>query len=696
MRTLSAPLVVLTFTVPILAITTLSSNTFAQTVLLPKKVPIPLARPITLIVKEKPTKSLKQITPTINSTLNQLKAGLNALANNDIAKTIIIRNSMNKNSLDRHILTWAISISNQTDIPSAEIFNAINELKGWPGMATMQRNAEHAFINEAHSAYVIIQKFAHRSPITAQGMAIFAKALIATGQTASARQIIAPWWHKAKLNAKEEELVLKNASAALKPIDHFKRMQFMLYAHQIASAERVAKLAHAQSLFNAFVAVKRNDPRAIQKLRAAARSWQKNPLLQFAQIRYLRQTGQYSAAAALMMQTPQSAQSLVNPDAWWIVRRALSREMLDLNKPKIAYQLVATHVGITSSLAVDVEFHAGWYALRFLHNPKLAMHHFARIPQLSSAPLSASRGYYWMGQAAETLGEHENAQRYFLRAAHFGATYYGQLAASRLNQKKLKISYPKPTTAERQRFKERNAIKVIQRLEAAGYANFAKIFYKELGRKIESPGELALLAVMAEKNGDYHTSLKIGKTAVFQGKNVGALSHPIGAIPTSTNISATKKALVYAIARQESEFNPTALSQAGAQGMLQLLPTTAKALAKKHSITWLPNKLGNDVSYNTILGVHFLDEQLEHFNGSYILTLIGYNAGPRRAHEWVRRYGDPRGKPLDKVIDWIERIPYAETRNYVMRVMENYEVYKARLTGTTDIKTDLVSGRWKP
>lgn len=700
MRAFPVLFFVQTFTALILATTILFSSAWAQSPLLHETVPIPLVRPTSFAIKKEAQKPLRQLhttphtpPPSINnSTLKQLKAGLDALSNNNIAKTISLRNSMVKKSLDRHILTWAIGISSQANIPSSEIFKAINELKGWPGITTMQRNAERAFINETNSIHVILQKFSHHPPLTAQGMAYFAKALIATGQTVRARQIIAPWWHKEKLNAKEEELILKSASAALKPIDHLKRMQFMLYTHRFDSAERVAKLAHAQSLFNAFVAVEKNDPRAIQKLQAVERSWQKDPLLQFARIRYLRRTGQYNAAATLMMRTSRDALKLMNPHALWKERRALSREMLDLNEPKIAYQLVATHTSLTSLLADDAEFHAGWYALRFLHDPQLAMQHFSRIPQLSSAPLSTSRGYYWMGRAAEALNEHKNAQNYFHRAAHFGATYYGQLAASRLNQKKLNVFFPKPTTAERQRFNAREAIKAIQRLESAGYIDFAKFFYRELGEKIESPGELALLAVMAEKNGDYYTSLKIGKTAVFQGKNVGALSHPIGAIPSSAHVSSAGQALVYAVARQESEFNPTAISKAGAQGILQLLPTTAKTLAKKYSITWSPKKLRSDASYNATLGAYFLREQLERFNGSYILTLIGYNAGPRRVNEWIKRYGDPRGQSLDKVIDWIERIPYTETRNYVMRVMENYGVYKVRLTGKTDIKADLLSG----
>ncbi|WP_332066074.1 lytic transglycosylase domain-containing protein [Bartonella sp. CB189] len=701
MRTFSNSFFVLTFTILILAIKALFANTFAKAIPLHKKAPIPLTKPsisTTNTQHKVPLKHIYEIThntPAVRdiTALTQLKSGLDALSNNNISQTITLRNSLKKDSLDRHILTWAISLSNKANIPSSEIFNAINELQGWPGINIMQRNAERAFVNEIYATHLIIQKFSHHPPLTAEGMAAFIKALIITKQFTRAQQVIAPWWHTTKLNEQEEELILKNVSTVLKPIDHLKRMQFMLYAHRIDSAARVAKLAHAQSLFDAFSAVERNDPKAAQKLRSVDRSWQKSPLLQFAQIRYLRRSGQYSNAAALMMKAPKDVSHLINPDAWWIERRVLSREMLDLNKPQIAYQLVATHTGITSSLAVDVEFHAGWYALRFLHNAKLAMHHFSRIPQLSSSPISASRGYYWMGKTAEVLGEHKNAQHYFHHAAHFNATYYGQLAASRLNRKRLNIAFPKPTTVERQRFYARKSVQVIQRLELVGYNNLAKLFYKELGKKITSPGELALLAVMAEKNGDYYTSLKIGKTAIFQGKNVGALSHPIGAIPASTNISTIERALVYAIARQESEFNPTAISKAGAQGMLQLLPTTAKALAKKHSITWSPTKFSNDTSYNVVLSAHFLEEQLERFGGSYILTLIGYNAGPRRANEWIKRYGDPRGQSLDTVIDWIERIPYSETRNYVMRVMENYEVYKARLTGTTDIKADLIAGR---
>jgi soluble lytic murein transglycosylase len=204
---------------------------------------------------------------------------------------------------------------------------------------------------------------------------------------------------------------------------------------------------------------------------------------------------------------------------------------------------------------------------------------------------------------------------------------------------------------------------------------------------------VALLAAMAENRGNHFLALRVGKIAAARGIEVGTLSHPVGAIPGSTDISGAGKALAYAVARQESEFNVAAMSGAGARGLLQLLPGTAKDVAKRNGLPYSQARLTTDAGYNATLGSAFLAEQLGRFQGSYVLTFAGYNAGPRRAQQWVDRYGDPRGKDIDTVVDWIERIPFAETRSYVQRVMENYQVYKMRLSGSFDIVTDLVKGR---
>ena len=219
------------------------------------------------------------------------------------------------------------------------------------------------------------------------------------------------------------------------------------------------------------------------------------------------------------------------------------------------------------------------------------------------------------------------------------------------------------------------------------------MLYRDLAQQMVSPGELALLAAMAEQRGDHFLALRVGKIAASRGLDIGALSHPVGVIPASADISGAGKALAYAIARQESEFNVGAVSGAGARGLLQLLPGTARDVAKRSGLPYSKERLTTDAGYNATLGAAFLGEQLGRFDGSYVLTFAGYNAGPRRAREWVARYGDPRGKSLDAVVDWIERIPFTETRGYVQRVMENYEVYKMRLSGKFDIADDLVNGR---
>ena len=377
--------------------------------------PIPLARPFASTPKgATPFKSDAIVTNAIPRTGNiiatgSLKSGLDALYSKQASTAIAIRNNLPKNSLDRHILTWAIGVSGMPDIPSSEIFNAAAELHDWPGMTAMRRNSERALAREVNSAQAIINGFGNYVPVTAQGMAALGGALIETGQSRRAHQIIAPWWYKAKLSPQEEQLVLKKAGTALSPADHYQRMRVMLYANRISSAQRVAKLANAQSLFEGVASVANNDANARQKLAAVDKNFRKDSLYLFAEIQYLRRSGQYEEAAKRMLKAPKDANTLVDADAWWVERRVLSREMLDLNKPKLAYQLAAAHAAESPTLAADAEFHAGWYALRFLGDPKTAMQHFSRIVQISSRPLTASRGYYWMGRAGEASGNRNNA-----------------------------------------------------------------------------------------------------------------------------------------------------------------------------------------------------------------------------------------------------------------------------------------------
>ncbi|MDW6021191.1 lytic transglycosylase domain-containing protein [Mesorhizobium sp. BAC0120] len=630
-----------------------------------------------------------EIAPTDDPDIGMLKTGLDALAAGDVASARGARDQLPTDGLDRHILTWAIAMSSEAS--SAEIASAARTLSQWPGADVLKRNAERALYREKPDPQTVLKAFATSTPLTVQGVTLLARAYIATGQLDSARAVLAPFWRMEKLEASDEVAIIKEFGAVIPTADHRFRMERMLYAERPASAQRVASLAGAKELADAWAAVLRNDKEA-KKLLDAVPDAQRSAGYLFAKAKYLRRKKSFTQAAAVMVKAPRDRASLVDPDEWWVERRVLSRELVDQGDIKTAYKLVAAHSAEKTANIVEAEFHAGWYALRGLNDPEIAAKHFQRIAEVAEGPMGLSRAYYWLGRTAEAGGPGD-AAAYYKKAAGYGTAFYGQLAATRLGAVTISIDDPAATDADRRTFAGREAVRAIRRLEDAGYPARAEILYRDLAQQLDSPGELALLAAMAEKRGDHFLALRLAKIAGGRGVNIGALSHPVGVIPSSADISGAGMALAYAIARQESEFNIGAVSGAGARGLLQLLPGTAKEMAKRNGLPFSQDRLTTDAGYNATLGAAFLQDQLGRFDGSYVLTFVGYNAGPRRAQEWILKYGDPRGKDLNAVVDWIERIPFTETRNYVQRVMENYEVYKMRLSGHFDIADDLVNGR---
>jgi soluble lytic murein transglycosylase len=662
---------------------------------LPTSAPLPYVRPNAPAPFTAPNPEI--ITGAIPRTsrpgdVSDLKSGLDALSSRDAARAIAIRNGLAADSLDRHILTWAIAVSGMKEVPSSEIATAQRELKGWPGVAVFRSNSERALLRENPPAAQVLASFGKSQPETAEGAIILSRALMATGKASEAAANIRRIWLREGMDTDLEDQVLSEFSSLLTSADHKARMDYLMYRNRISQAKRFGDLGRAQSLYKAWAAVLQRSSNAPSLLSAVDKSWTSDPAYLFARVEYLRSQQKYPEAAKLLEQMPQDKAKLVNPGEWWNEQRIIARGLTDLGDFRQAYRIVANHAATSPTDVADAEFHAGWYALRALNDPKTAEKHFQKLLDTSNRPLSASRAYYWLGRAAEA-GAPGNARDYFARAANHPGTFYGQLAAARIGVKTLNVTYPTPSNTDRQVFASREAVRAIDRLEAAGYNWRADSLYRALSQQLDSAGELAILAARAERNGNHQVSLQIGKTAFSRGIDAAALAYPLGVIPDSANIAGSGKALAYAIARQESAFNPAAISPANARGLLQLLPGTAKGVANRHGLTFTPAKLTSDAGYNATLGAHYLGEQIDAFGGSYILTFIAYNAGPKRVPEWITRYGDPRGKPIDEVVDWIERIPFPETRNYVQRVMENYQVYKTRLGQKSDIVYDLRNGR---
>lgn len=620
-----------------------------------------------------------------SESLALLKDGLDALSAGDVDGAQTRRDALPAGALDRKILTWAIALAGDESVTTAEA------LPDWPGLETPRRNAERALAEANAEPQVVADAFSAAPPQTFEGTMVFGKALLALGRAQEARTLLAPFWRRTKLDARQEAAFLRAFGAVLPAEDHRYRAERMLYEDRIRSAERVAARAGAEALVAAWGAVIRNRDNAGALLDAVPES-QRSAGYYHAKAKFLRRQGRFVEAADTLADASRDGEREIDPDAWWIERRVLSRELLDSGETERAYRVAADHAAESAAAIADAEFHAGWYALRGLDDAKRAAAHFARIAAVSSGPISLARAHYWLGRTAEAGGPGEAEQEYRRAAAH-GTAFYGQLAAARLGQNTIVAGYPEPTAADRGRFAGREIVAAIDRLERAGHGWRADVLYRGLAGELTSPGEIALLAARAQGRGNHFLALKISKIAAARGIDTGALAYPLGAIPPSADVAEAGKALAYAVARQESEFNVAAISGAGARGLLQLLPGTAKDMARKTGLAYSAARLTSDAGYNATLGAAFLDEQLARFDGSYVLTFAGYNAGPRRAADWAERYGDPRGADIETVIDWIERIPYTETRNYVQRVMENYQVYKMQLTGRVDIERDLIRGR---
>lgn len=673
-----------------------AANALDINLLIKENIPVPTARPDTIktgTIQAKPLKislvqsgNRNQVAP-INGSLKQ---GLEALRKGDTERALAIRAGLSAGSLDRKILAWSIALSGQKNLLSGEISAIAKDLRHWPGQKAMSQNAEKALSRENLSASQIINIFGSKQPTTVEGAIALSRAYLISGHKTRANKIIAPFWRNKTLNKKTETEILKKVGSTLTRADHRFRMHRLLYNERVRAAERIASKAEQSSLTKARAAVIRKQSNAGRLLEAVAPSSKQDTAYLFARIEHARRSGNYTKAAKLLLTAPRDQRLLFDPDEWWVERRIVSREMLELGNYKLAYRIAAEHSAQSAVDIIDAEFHAGWYALRFLKDASTARRHFARLLNHATRPISQSRGHYWMARASSG----DSAISHYRKAAQHAGTFYGQLAARKLGVKKLNIKRATPSDTDRHSYKSRELVRAMKRLEAIGSGWRADSIYRHLALTLNSPGEIAILAADAERKGDYSLSLQIGKLAHGRGFKVDTLSWPLGAIPGSAKIGNAGRALSYSIARQESAFNKRAVSPANARGLLQLLPGTAKAVARKKGLKYSYKRLTSDAAYNATLGASYLSEQLGNFDNSYILTFAGYNAGPRRVDEWIERFGDPRGKPLNEVIDWVEKIPFKETRSYVQRILENYQVYKTRISGSAlNIEQDLRRGR---
>jgi soluble lytic murein transglycosylase len=413
-------------------------------------------------------------------------------------------------------------------------------------------------------------------------------------------------------------------------------------------------------------------------------------------VQWLRQNNKAEEAGKLILTVRQDPAAMADLNQWWQERRILVRKLLDDGDPRTAY-LVARDAAPPPRgyFRADQYFTAGWIALRFLHDPKTAAGHFAHIVEDTVSPYALARGGYWQGRAAEAMGQHAQAKAYYEMASQYTATYYGQIARARLGLADLGLRGPPSfTPAKHVEMRNLEVVRAAEILYALNERDFLASIYAELGESGSDVAALSALAELAGKNGDGRAMLLLGEGAYGRGLPLEYYAYPTVGLPDYQPIAPPiDPAVTYSIARQESHFSQKVVSVAHAMGLMQVTPEAAIDTAKRFKATYNRARLLNDPIYNMQMGAAELSNLLTGYNGSYILTFAGYNAGRGRVRQWIAAYGDPRDPKVDPV-DWVERIPISETRNYVERIMENLQVYRARFGGGSKlmIEADLKRG----
>lgn len=618
------------------------------------------------------------------------------LRNGDLAGATAIRDQL-RDPASRALVEWLAirSASRQVGFPRIAAF--LRDNPNWPGSSLIRRRAEEALYLENIDIATIRGFFHGTPPISALGRLAAARAAKAAGDRAAVARFVRSAWRDDDLTPDIETRVLSEFSGVLTGDDHVYRAERLFYDNKVDLALRAASRAGSayKPVAAARAAVARRAKNASAALAAVPASGRRYWGYRFAAIDNLLRQDKIAEAARLMLEVPRDPASLIDPKAWWEKRRWLARDLLDRGDTGTAYRIAAQHPGVAPAEIADAEFHAGWIALRFQKDPATALRHFSAIEKVAVTPLTRSRAFYWKGRALEAAGDRSGAQHEYTAAAHFGTTYYGQLARGRIGGGGVQLTGPSaPSAAARAAFAKIHGARGLELLYQAGAREEALPLLIGLTRLARDSDTFALLGEIAQRNRDPRALLIVGKAAVANGHPLETLSWPTNGIPPyQPRGPAIEAAVVHAIARQESAFHAAAISRANARGLLQLLPATARKTAKLIGLPFDAARLTRDPAYNATLGAAHLGELASDYGGSYIMTFAAYNAGPRRVAQWVERYGDPRDPGIDPV-DWVERIPFGETRNYVQRVMENVQVYRARLghRSTANIEADLRRG----
>jgi soluble lytic murein transglycosylase len=619
--------------------------------------------------------------------------------------------------LAKKLVTWYRLRQGYGDV--AEIKAFLDQNADWPSRDILQRRLEEALLATGGSTDDIAAYFKDGQPQSGAGLALLASVHLAHGETDKARELAAKVWREYDLQPNIERGFLARFGSLLTEADHkwrldrllvediryqsgrndrallVKRMIPLLSKPEQAKAEArlavfmrakgaKAKLKSAAAAHGAHKGSDKGSGKSTDK--AAAQTAQKDQDkdwgLVFHKIQELRRAKKLDEAAKLVQGAPTDPAIVVNLDEWWVERQSLAYQALKASKAKLAYDLVQNAGPLDANALNEQQFMAGWIALRYLKNYAAAEKHLSAYTRTADGPLSRSKAHYWLARALEAKGDKAKATEEYKRAASEIDTFHALLAMQKLEpgRRTLRIEPPAdPTPQEIARFRSLEVVRVVALAKAAKLTSIPRIFAQHLAKLDESEGWTAMTAHLAQATGDTQASVRIAKAAIAGGHNLLYYSYPVHALPKYNPLRPPPEtAMLLGLARQETEFDTTIVSGAGAQGLLQVMKGTAKHVCHDYKIKCNQKELVSNPAYNTMIASAYVADRMADFSGSYVLGLASYNAGPGRAREWIEEFGDPRSAKVDP-LDWIERIPIEETRRYVVKVLSNIQIYRARL-----------------
>jgi soluble lytic murein transglycosylase len=584
--------------------------------------------------------------------------------------------------LARKLAEWVHLRSDDNNVDFARYAAFIAANPTWPGTAFLRRRAEATLWQERLDPATVRAFFVRDQPLTAKGRFALARALLAQGDRTAAQSQLRQAWRNDGFSVDLESQALDAFADLLTTAEDKTRMDMRLYAQDVEASLRAANRAGGDTLAiaKARAAVIRNAADAEALLNAVPTEARRDPGYTFTVAQWLRRADRPADAAEWILSLPREGAAAGDADQWWIERRTLARKLLDLGDATTAYRIVRDALApARENYRIEQQFTAGWIALRFLNDPATAQQHFARMAQGVANPISLARAGYWQGRAAEAMGRKEEARGYYQSAAQYPTAYYGQITRAHIGLNNLVLRHPPEHSAAA----EIEVVRAVELLYEAGERDLVTTIAADLAERSRDAATLAAVGEIAARHRDGRAMLHIGKEALGRGMPLEYYAFPTVGIPDYKPVGPpVDTSVVYAIARQESTFYQGTVSSAKAMGLMQVTPDAGRDTSRRFGVRFDAKRLLSDPVYNVQLGAAELGQLLEDYRGSYILAFAGYNAGRGRVREWIARYGDPRDPSIDP-IDWVERIPFSETRNYVQRVLENLQVYRVRFGATS-------------